>query len=295
MAEFTRAQYVVFKQFLDLYSEYEDAYRSIYNTRTAIQIIPITAIEIEIVLNGASVQTAVDAALERYAELRPQGFEERSRESFLERITRFMDVFYRIRPLIFNRAFISILPSAKNLVELITRVSTPQFEIVEDPDPLRFVYLNSARFLHLVHTVKDNIDAFIQEVRGRIFGVDLGGVDVQNPPIGICFLLAIDQNRTLSKTQLSRRALKKGTGHFLLERGGYFRCNRPGCPNLTLHECSRCKVKAYCSEECQQMDYPNHRTQCRTIAAIVRNCDNPTSGGRKTKKRKRSRRNVSNR
>ena len=286
MAEFTRAQYVVFKQFLDLYSEYEDAYRNLFNTRTAIQIIPITTIEIEIVLNGASVQTAVDAALQRYAELRPQGFHERSRDSFLERMTRFMDVFYRLRPLIFNRTFISILPSARNLVELITRVSTPQFEIVEDPDPLRFVYLNSARFLHRVHPVKDNIDAFIQEVRAQIFGVGQGHVDVQNPPPDMCILLAIDQNRTRSKTQLCRRAEKKGTGPLLLAHGGYFRCNRPGCPNLSLHECSRCKVKAYCSEECQHADYPVHRPQCRTITAMVRNCENPASGGRKTKKRK---------
>jgi hypothetical protein len=48
------------------------------------------------------------------------------------------------------------------------------------------------------------------------------------------------------------------------------RCSNPACrdrlPSDSLFECKRCVVIAYCSKECQKMDYPQHRNVCKLLA-----------------------------
>jgi hypothetical protein len=38
-------------------------------------------------------------------------------------------------------------------------------------------------------------------------------------------------------------------------------------PENELMRCSRCKVALYCSKECQEYHYPNHKKYCRSLAA----------------------------
>ena len=44
-------------------------------------------------------------------------------------------------------------------------------------------------------------------------------------------------------------------------------CNNPACRKLDSYsnhqECSRCRVRAYCSVECQKMDWPRHKEDCK--------------------------------
>jgi hypothetical protein len=38
-------------------------------------------------------------------------------------------------------------------------------------------------------------------------------------------------------------------------------------PENELMRCSRCKVALYCSKQCQEDHYPNHKKYCRSLAA----------------------------
>jgi len=44
-------------------------------------------------------------------------------------------------------------------------------------------------------------------------------------------------------------------------------CGNAGCAMAGTLMCSRCATKAYCSAECQQKDWPNHKAACKKIAA----------------------------
>lgn len=44
-------------------------------------------------------------------------------------------------------------------------------------------------------------------------------------------------------------------------------CGNPGCGNSGTNQCSQCGVKAYCSVDCQQKDWPAHKAICKKMAA----------------------------
>jgi hypothetical protein len=41
-----------------------------------------------------------------------------------------------------------------------------------------------------------------------------------------------------------------------------FKCLNRKCPNKGIHVCGKCKVVRYCSKECQEFDWKNHKPLC---------------------------------
>ena len=285
MSHFNRPQYEIFKSFLDLYMEYERAYRDLFIPRSRFEILPMTTLEFELIANGRPIEFAVGAALARNDELRSEGFQEISKDDFLEKKTRLLDLYESIRPLIFNKTqkiFVTMCPEAKELVNLLMR--TPSIEMVEEEDPTRFVYVNSARLSLMLHRIRQPIEDVIAAVRASAVEHGLGDVIVQNPRVDVCMVLAIDQTRTVLRNQHNRRVHKKGLDQVWLDEDrDTFKCDNPPCPNMALSECSHCKIKSYCSRECQIADYREHKPYCKGVSAIMENCGRESASGAASK------------
>jgi len=48
-------------------------------------------------------------------------------------------------------------------------------------------------------------------------------------------------------------------------------CANDGCLKPGIYACSKCGVKAYCSQACQKAHWPKHKAECKQLAATVVN------------------------
>ena len=66
------------------------------------------------------------------------------------------------------------------------------------------------------------------------------------------------------------------------------KCTRAQCHgvvDIELKKCSRCKLVAYGSTDCQRADWSTHKQQCRNVgrgAAVIELTINPATGGMRT-------------
>ena len=77
-------------------------------------------------------------------------------------------------------------------------------------------------------------------------------------PSAECLELEDDVRAGLSRNSATRKCDASG-------------CNQvEGVDGCTLMKCSKCASQRYCSPECQRAEWPNHKGQCKRIAAIAR-------------------------
>lgn len=50
---------------------------------------------------------------------------------------------------------------------------------------------------------------------------------------------------------------------------GRLACDGRGNPSFALRRCTQCRAKAYCSRECQRRAWPQHKRECRALAAAA--------------------------
>jgi hypothetical protein len=47
-----------------------------------------------------------------------------------------------------------------------------------------------------------------------------------------------------------------------------FQCARPGCNQIGMSRCSTCLREAYCSGDCQEVDWKAHKLICKTLKKL---------------------------
>lgn len=54
-------------------------------------------------------------------------------------------------------------------------------------------------------------------------------------------------------------------------------CDRPGCTNTGTKKCAGCKIVAYCSKECQNLDWPQHKLICKRKSSSKKKACTPVT------------------